>query len=355
VLACGALLKNTFCLGSGANAWLGPHIGDLENLETYESYTSAITRMEQFLQVQPEVVAHDMHPDYLSTIYAKDRPERMKVAVQHHHAHVVSAMAEHGLAGPVIGIAYDGTGYGTDGTMWGGEVLVASAASFARAATFRPIALAGGDRAIREPWRIALALLLDAFDGELPQGAERLLPKTDETALVTQFLSGGGPAPLARGVGRYFDGFGALFLGRARASFEGQAALEWNQAADPRVERSYHFALEERDGCAEIDLRPAVREALHDRANGKPVSGIAAAFHNTLAGATAAVVRQTVMRVGPLPIVASGGCFQNARLAESVRAALEPEHVVLFQESVPPGDGGIALGQALIADALTRT
>jgi hydrogenase maturation protein HypF len=160
---------------------------------------------------------------------------------------------------------------------------------------------------------------------------------------------------LARGVGRYFDGFGALFLGRARASFEGQAALEWNQAADPRVERSYHFALEERDGCAEIDLRPAVREALHDRANGKPVSGIAAAFHNTLAGATAAVVRQTVMRVGPLPIVASGGCFQNARLAESVRAALEPEHVVLFQESVPPGDGGIALGQALIADALTRT
>jgi hydrogenase maturation protein HypF len=354
VLACGALLKNTFCVGAGTNAWLGPHIGDLENLETYESYTSAIDRMQRFLQVQPDVIAYDMHPDYLSTAYAKDRPERIKIAVQHHHAHIASAMAEHGLAGPVIGIAYDGTGYGTDGTMWGGEILVASLVGFERSATFRPIALAGGDRAIREPWRIALALVLDAFDGDLPANARRLLTQADETDVVCQFLRGGGPAPLARGVGRYFDGFGALFLGRAFSSFEGQMALEWNQAADPHVARSYCFALEERDGCCEIDLRPAVREALHEHAHGEPVSAIAAAFHNTLADATTAVVRRTVTRVGALPIVASGGCFQNARLAESVRAALAPEHEVLFQESVPPGDGGIALGQAVVADAVTR-
>lgn len=353
VLACGALLKNTFCVGAGASAWLGPHIGDLENLETYESYTSAIARMETFLQVHPDVIAYDMHPDYLSTTYAKSRPERIKIAVQHHHAHIVSAMAEHGLDGPVIGLAYDGTGYGTDGTMWGGEVLVASAAGFERAATFRPIALAGGDHAIREPWRVALALVLDACGGDLPAEALEMLGDVPvrEIDLICQFLRAGGPAPLARGVGRYFDGFGALFLGRTRASFEGQVALEWNQAADPRMGRSYRFALDERDGCCEVDLRPAVRDALLDRVHGEPVSTIAAAFHNTLAEATAAVVRRTVKRVGALPIVASGGCFQNARLAEGVRAALAPEHTVLLQQSVPPGDGGIALGQALIADA----
>ncbi|MBI3403532.1 MAG: carbamoyltransferase HypF [Acidobacteria bacterium] len=357
VLACGALLKNTFCIATGASAWLGPHIGDLENVETYESYTTAIARLERFLQVQPAVIAHDLHPDYLSTTYAKRRPEAITIAVQHHHAHVVSAMAEHGLDGRVIGIAYDGTGYGTDGTMWGGEVLVASAAGFERAATFRPIALAGGDRAIREPWRIALALVLDACDGVLPDAAVRLLAEVPvrEIDLVRQFLGGGGPAPLARGVGRYFDGFGALFLGRARANFEGQVALEWNQAADPHVGRSYRFALDERDGCWEIDLRRAVCDALFDRVHGDPVSAIAAAFHNTLADATAAVVRLTVERVGALPIVASGGCFQNARLAESVRAALAPEHDVLLHRSVPPGDGGIALGQAVIADAVART
>jgi hydrogenase maturation protein HypF len=297
-----------------------------------------------------------MHPDYLSTTYAKSRPEKIKIAVQHHHAHIVSAMAEHGIDGPVIGIAYDGTGYGTDGTMWGGEVLVATTAGFERAATFRPIALTGGDRAICEPWRVALALVIDACGGDVPEDAQRLLAGVParELELVCQLLRTGAPAPLARGVGRYFDGFGALFLGRTRANFEGQVALEWNQAADPHVARSYRFALSEYDRCWEIDLRPAVRDALFDRVHGEPVSTIAAAFHNTLAEATAAVVQRTATRVGALPIVASGGCFQNARLAESVRAALAPEHEVLFNESVPPGDGGIALGQALIADAMTR-
>jgi hydrogenase maturation protein HypF len=357
VLACGALLKNTFCVGSGTSAWLGPHIGDLENLETYESYTSAIARMEKFLQVRPDVIAYDMHPDYLSTTYAKSRPEKIKIAVQHHHAHIVSAMAEHGIDGPVIGIAYDGTGYGPDGTMWGGEVLVAGAAGFERAATFRPIALAGGDGAIREPWRIALALVLDACDGDLLKDGLRLFGEVPihEMDRVRQFLGAGGPAPLARGVGRYFDGFGALFLGRTHANFEGQIALEWNQVADPDVGRTYRFALAEHDGCCEIDLRPAVRDALSDHAHGEGVAAISAAFHNTLAEATAAVVRRTVQQIGALPIVASGGCFQNARLAERVRAALAPEHEVVLHQSIPPGDGGIALGQAVIADAVART
>ena len=171
-LACGAQLKNAFCLGTGDSAYFGPHIGDLDNLAAYEGYGRAIERMERFLRVRPEVVAHDLHPDYLSTRYAHDRSARERglkcVAVQHHHAHVVSALVEHGLEGPVIGVAFDGTGLGTDGTSWGGEILVADVAGFERVASLRCLRLAGGDGAIRHVWRTALALLDDAFDGEPP-------------------------------------------------------------------------------------------------------------------------------------------------------------------------------------------
>ena len=355
VLACGALLKNTFCLAEGSRAWLGPHICDLENLETYGSYVSSIDRLEQFLRIQPEVIAHDLHPDYLSTTYARHRGGHL-VPVQHHHAHVVSAMAEHGLDGPAIGIAYDGTGYGTDGTMWGGEILVATAASFRRVGTFRPLALVGGDRAIREPWRLALALVHDAFGGGIPLSVRDLFDETggDDWDLVCTLLGGPLSWPRARGVGRYFDAFGALFLGRRVASFEGQIALEWNQAAAARPRRRYAFEIATDEACAEIDLRATVREAVRDRAHGESVATIAAIFHNTIAEATAAVVKRAVDLIGPLPIVASGGCFQNARLAERVRAALAPDHIVRFHQRVPPGDGGLALGQAIVADAIAR-
>lgn len=356
VLACGALLKNTFCLAADDNAWLGPHIGDLENVATYDSYVEAISRLERFLQVRPEAIAHDLHPDYLSSRYAKQRPESLKVAVQHHHAHVASVMAEHHIDGPVIGIAYDGTGYGTDGTMWGGELLVADFAGFTRVATFRPIALPGGDRAIREPWRIGLALLLDAFNGDLPAEAWGLLdavPSSDRSA-VGHLLTSRLHTPLAHGVGRYFDGFGALFLGRTRASYEGQTALEWNQAADRSASKMYAFEIDHTSEPWQLDLRLMVREAVADFVRGEKVGRIAAAFHNTLAEATALVVRRIAAVHGELPVVASGGCFQNARLAESVRAALAPEFDVRLHQQVPPGDGGLALGQAVIADAMLR-
>ena len=297
-----------------------------------------------------------MHPDYLSSRYALGRAAAIKVPVQHHHAHVVSAMAEHGIEGRTIGIAYDGTGYGTDGTLWGGEVLVATPARFTRVATFRPLPLVGGDRAIREPWRIALALLVDAFDDDLPPAMWSMWPDVTPQQLVAALtmLRSGAVPPIARGVGRYFDGFGALFLGRSRASFEGQIALEWNQAADPAATRVYPFRIAHGPSCPEVDLRPAVRDAVRDRARGEPPSAIAAAFHTTIAAATAAVVRRAAKKYGRLPIVASGGCFQNALLAERVLDALAPEHDVLLQRAVPPGDGGIALGQAVIADAIAR-
>jgi hydrogenase maturation protein HypF len=353
VLGCGALLKNTFCLAADGDAWLGPHIGDLEEPATFASYQEAIDRMQRFLRIEPAVVACDLHPDYFSTRYARSRRGVTHVGVQHHHAHVASAMAEHGIDGPVIGIAYDGTGYGTDGTMWGGEVLVATFGAYRRAATFRPIRLIGGDRAIREPWRIAAALLWDAFGDRLSGHVRALLdfvPARSAAALAGA-LESGLPAIAARGVGRYFDAFGSLFLRRAHAAFEGQIALEWNQAADPGVVRAYAYRVARVKECDEIDLRPAIHEAVDDWIRGEPAGAIAAAFHNTLADATAGAVRRAARSCGRLPVVASGGCFQNARLAESVRAALVPEYEVFLHERVPPGDGGIALGQVMVANA----
>jgi len=356
ILACGGQLKNTFCFAAGDSAWLGPHVGDLDNLATYDSYRDGVARLERFLQIRPEIVAHDLHPDYLSTMYAEQRPEAIHVAVQHHHAHVVSAMAEHGLRGPVIGLAYDGTGYGSDGTSWGSEILVAGLASFVRVATFRPLPLVGGDRAIQEPWRIALALVVDAFGHDLPPAASALFEDIAdaEIGLVTDLLRTEMPLPMAHGLGRYFDGFGALFLRRRKASFEGQIALEWNQIADPSVLDAYPYGIVGSGNPSQLDLRPAVWAAVADTVRGATVPQIAARFHNTIAEATAALVRRVVSEYGRLPVVASGGCFQNARLAESVRAALAPEHDVRLHARVPPGDGGLALGQALVADAITR-
>jgi hydrogenase maturation protein HypF len=354
VLACGALLKNTFCIGVHDAANLGPHIGDLENLETSRSFEESIARMERFLRVQPAIVAYDLHPEYMSTRYAKARPEEIKIGVQHHHAHIASAMAEHGLGGPVIGIAYDGTGYGTDGTAWGGEIMIADYETFDRVATFRPIALAGGDAAIRHPWRIALALLEDAFDGEPPLDAFPLfaaIPRQD-VAVVRQMIATRFRAPLARGVGRYFDGIGSLVLRRPDSHYEGQIALEWNVAADPAEDRRYAFEVNRRKMPWALDLRPMVREIVHEAIAGVPAPIISARFHNTIAAATTGLVRGAADAHGRLPVVLSGGCFQNPRLAESVAKGLSSQFTVHLHSRVPPGDGGIALGQAVVANAI---
>ena len=357
VLACGAHLKNTFCIGTGDSAYLGPHIGDLENLETYGSYLDAIARMERFLGVRPEVVAHDLHPDYLSTRYARsERGALERVAVQHHHAHVAAAMAEHGLEGPVLGVAFDGTGYGTDGTSWGGELLLARYAGFQRIARLRPVRLPGGDRAIREVWRVALALLDDAFDGDPPLARLALFDGVapHEVTTMRRMIAAGVNAPMASGLGRYFDAVGAIGLVRTRSSYEGQVAMAWDQVADASEKRAYPFSIDVATSPWSIDLRATIRAATDDLLAGRPPGTVSARFHESIVAATAEAVRLMVAEHGALPVVLTGGCFQNTRLAEGLVGALSPTLPVRVHERVPPGDGGIALGQAVVADAVVR-
>jgi hydrogenase maturation protein HypF len=357
ILACGAQLKNAFCIGRNHEAVLGPHIGDLDSAIVYRDYQASIERLAQFLEVTPEIVAHDLHPDYLSTRYAHGRGAAITIGVQHHHAHVASVMAEHGLHGPVIGLAYDGTGYGTDGTAWGSELMIAGYAEFTRIATFRPLPLPGGDMAIRQPWRAALALVDDAFKGEAPlEGFPlfRQIPVND-LDIVGRMLHRGFNVPAAHGLGRYFDAFGALLLGRPHAAYEGQIALELNLAAAPDETGVYRYEISQAGSPWEVDMRSAVREAVFEFLSGEAVAQIAARIHNTLASASVDLVRAAAHGAGRLPVVLSGGCFQNARLAESIASGLRPDFQVHLHERVPPGDGGIALGQAAVAAAKARS
>jgi hydrogenase maturation protein HypF len=351
VLAVGAHLKNAICIGAGSRAFVGPHVGDLETFETLRSFEASVEQMKKFIGVEPRVVAHDMHPDYFSTRFAESMSGVKLVPVQHHHAHVVSAMAEHGLSGSVVGVAYDGTGYGTDGTSWGGEILLASFTGFERIATFRPIALPGGDQAIRNVWRIALALLDDAFEGAPPLNAIPLFRPIDRLAVssIRRMVARNFNAPLARGVGRYFDALGAICLSRPDARYEGEVAMLWNMAADPAETGRYEVVV--RDGVSpwEIDPRPMVKAAVLDLIGGVDPSIISARFHNTLAETTVEVVRAA--NLDGLPVVLSGGCFQNTRLTESILAGLPG---AFLNHDIPPGDGGLALGQAVIADAIHR-
>ncbi len=356
VLACGAQLKNTFCIGARDRAYLGPHIGDLDNLETFESFEESIARMERFVGVRPELIARDLHPDYLSSAYAAGRSGIPVFAVQHHHAHVASAMAEHHLHGPVLGLAFDGTGYGTDGDAWGGEFLVADFARSERLATFRPIPLAGGDLAIRNVWRIALALLDDGFDGDaaLDKFAALRAIEPRQIEVVRAMIAARLNTPMAHGVGRYFDAFGAIVLGAGRADYEGQVAMRLEWTAAPSERSHYRFDIDRSTTPAQIDLRAVVRDTVHDLASGVPAPAIAARFHNTIVAASAEMARIACRLIGRVPIVLSGGCFQNARLAEGICAAVSPGFDVYMHRAVPPGDGGIALGQAMVASARSR-
>ena len=355
VLACGAVLKNAVCIGAGTAAHMGPHVGDLASVAAFEAFTSSIDRLQRFLRLAPEIVAHDLHPEYQSTQWALAHGGRA-IGVQHHHAHIASVMAEHGLRGPVIGAAYDGAGYGADGASWGGEIMVAGLDSFERIATLRPIALAGGDQAIHEPWRIALALVEDAFDGGFAIDSLPLFGgvPVERLGAVQHLLRSHGASPMAHGAGRYFDGIGALVLNRMQSHYEGQVALAWNGVAATGDHCAYPSDVDISATPWLIDLRSMVRAVVADLRAGVAPAVISARFHAGLAAATAAVIERIARTCGALPVVLSGGCFQNPLLARDVMSRLTPGRQVFLNRLVPPGDGGIALGQAMVAAAVAQ-
>jgi hydrogenase maturation protein HypF len=326
IVGAGAELKSTFCVARGATAFLSPHLGDLDSEPAHRAYRADLALYVAMLGVEPEVVAYDLHPEYLATKWALEQ-DALLVGVQHHHAHAAACLAEHGEEGPALALVFDGTGYGTDGTLWGGELLRCDLAEFERLAHLEPVPLPGGEAAIREPWRVAGAYL---------ERAGRPVP-FERWALVRESLKL--EMPLASGMGRLFDAVAAILGVRETVSYEGQAAIELEQLAGDTPGAPYLWRFG--DGAA------LVRAVYDDLAAGRPRAEIAAAFHEAIAAGAAEACAEAGE---PRTVALSGGSFQNLRLLESARRRLEALGFrVLSHRLVPPNDGGISYGQAAIA------
>ncbi len=355
LLACGAELKNTFCLAKGTRAWVGHHIGDLENLETLTSFTDGIEHFERLFAVTPEVVAHDLHPEYLSTKYALERPDVQLVGVQHHHAHLAGCLAEHGEPGPAVGAIFDGTGYGLDGTVWGGELLYGDLTGFRRVGTLWPVRLPGGEKAIRQPWRMACAWLMALGADTAPTVPRALSGAVDaeQWTRVARLAQTGLASPVTTSIGRLFDAVAALCGVRAEVNYEGQAAIELEAACDPLERGAYPMPLcISADGLLTIDPRETIAAVAADADRGEPVGAIASRFHAGLARATVASCERAAAEHGTESVVLSGGVFANQRLVADVEAGLARAGLkALTPRLLPAGDGGISYGQAAVAAA----
>ncbi len=352
ILACGAELKNTLCLTKEHHAFLSQHIGDLENYETLVFFKETLERMKDLFRIAPRVVAYDLHPAYLSTKFALDLEGAEKIGVQHHHAHVASCMAENGITEKVIGIAFDGTGFGTDGKIWGGEFLVADFSGFERRAHFRYIPLAGGDQAVREPWRLALSYLLDTFGARLGSLDLPLLARVPSKRLATvrSMIEHGINTVQTSACGRLFDAVASIAGVRDEVNFEAQAAIELEMTALEGVEAAYPFDMSAGEPW-QIDMRPAIETIVKDVLARRPRGWIAAAFHNTVAAIIVDVADRIRSADGIDRVCLSGGTFQNVYLLKRALAALRGRNFDVFLHAqVPPNDGGISLGQAVIAN-----
>lgn len=365
VLAVGGHTKNTACLVVGDQAYLTPHLGDLGLLESEAAWRRDVEGFEQLLGVRADVVAHDLHPEYASTRYALARPARRRIAVQHHAAHVLASIAELHLDEPVVGVVYDGSGWGPDGTSWGAEILLIDDGRWTRVHSFRALPLPGGEHAIREVWRVALAALCEAFGR---QEGLRLAARFDvfsaqsvaSLATVATLVETGIATVHARGVGRWFDAIGAIALSLPRAGFDGHVAIALEEAAHGAASKGAAapypvglpsaIALDAGPDAAlgaphEIDLLPTVRAVVGDLLSGASPGHVAARFHATVIEATSTVVARVLAATGLRRVVLSGGSLQNRILERGLVHRLGNERVAMAHE-VPINDGGIALGQA---------
>lgn len=352
ILACGAELKNTFCLSKDNYAFVSHHIGDLENLETLASFTEGIEHYKRLFNVSPQMVAYDLHPEYLSTKYALACDEiDIKIGVQHHHAHIASCMADNDIEGEVIGVAMDGLGFGTDGKMWGGEFFVADFKHFERIAHLDYIPMPGGAKAIREPWRMAATYLQRAAGNEffnLDIPFVKQLDRGKWTTLASMIASETN-CPQTSSMGRLFDAISALLGVRSTVNYEGQAAIELEAIADGGVYDSYHFAVEQ-GGI--IRSESVIAAVIDDLLNGKAVSEISGKFHLAVAKLIVEMASQIRDGHGLNRVALSGGVFQNRLLLNSAVELLRNENFEVYtHRRVPTNDGGISFGQAAIANA----
>ncbi|MHB1456996.1 MAG: carbamoyltransferase HypF [Armatimonadota bacterium] len=353
ILACGGDLKNTFCLTKDKLALISQHMGDLENVSSMQHYQDAIKHFTNFFDVKPEVIAHDLHPGYHSTEYALSINEPVHVGIQHHHAHIASCMAENHITDQVIGVALDGTGYGTDGNIWGSEFMIADYNDFKRVAHLAYVPLPGSESAIRRPGRMALAYLLQA-DETLPnESIHEILPtlSIDEITIVRQQITRHLNSPLTSSMGRLFDAISALLGVCDDVTYEGQAAIELERISCLDSGKVYQYNLNKRDDDGiEIDVRPMIREVVTDIKNGVEKSTISGMFHSTIADVILNVCILQRDTSGLNRAALSGGVFQNAVLLEKSITKLETAGFEVFTHSnVPTNDGGISLGQAMIA------
>ncbi len=363
VLAVGGHLKNTIAISRDKTVFLSQHIGDLENLESLEFLRQSVDHLERVLGIRPKIVAHDMHPDYLSTRFAQELVDVQLVPVQHHHAHVAACMAEHGLEGPVIGVALDGTGYGTDGHVWGGEIMIADFGQFERVAHFQEVPMPGNEQAIKQPWRMALSYLNAAFGDEfwsLPnpfvQGLDR--PTVE---LLLRAARQGVNSPLTSSCGRLFDAVAALVELHPTVSYEGQAAIGLEMAMESAFDANKSAltsSAEARSGDEPtkqgrpmiIDTCTLIRSVVADIAAHVPVGVISRRFHEGLAHVLADMVRRVANESDIRVVALGGGCFQNRFLKKKLTESLSASHLSVFSpQDIPPNDGGLALGQIAIA------
>ena len=355
ILACGAEEKNTFCLTRDNHAFVSQHIGDMENLETLEHFTNSIELYQRLFRIKPEIFAHDMHPEYLPTKYARELAQKEKiklVSVQHHHAHIVSCMADNNIEGNVIGVALDGTGYGADGHIWGGEFLIADYKTYNRMAHLEYLPLPGGALAIKKPIRTAAGylMILGFVDRELPPFEEI---NEEELSIIKRQIENNINAPLTSSMGRLFDAVAALIGVRSIIQYEAQAAIDLEMCAGEAAneDKSYPFSVEERNGISVIKVRDLLAAVINDWQAKTPRAMIAARFHNAVARMILELCQAISKKTGIKQVVLSGGVFQNRLLTRKTRALVESAGLRVYtQRQVPCNDGGVSLGQAVIAN-----